>query len=331
MWFRNASDITGLMIDKFVEIVLSKFDISFPFSLLSRNRGLSDSVVYKVNSSDGVFALKSYDPSALSSLKNAHAFLDQTRKNKFVLFPLILRNKENATVVYHDGFYWDLSSWIPGNIPDCSIFNLIQCINKLGRFHIAISSEQSGFGIMPAMECRKIEINSFSISAINFSAIGFLPLFNLIDLLKWIKQEVGILMVSPNPSVKTQYCWGDARRENILFNGSEISGFIDYCAIRNDCREVDVSRMISSFAGDDYLMWTNALNAYSETSEINYLVCRKLDILGTIVSLYRWLKWFQEPMPDAMVNSGIQRCTNIFRRIEKWKEHGSLKSMLFYD
>lgn len=331
MWFRNASDITGLMIDNFVEIVLSKFDIRFPFSLLSRNRGLSDSVVYKVNSSDGVFALKSYDPSALCSLKNAHAFLDQTRKNKFVLFPLIHRNKENATVVYHDGFYWDLSSWIPGNIPDCSIFKLVQCVNKLAQFHIAVGAEQSGFGIMPAMECRKIEINSFSISAINFSAIGFLPLFNLIELLKWIKQEVGILMVSPNPSVKTQYCWGDARRENILFNGSDISGFIDYCAIRNDCREVDVSRMISSFAGDDYLMWTNALNAYSETSEINYLVCRKLDILGTIVSLYRWLKWFQEPMPDAMINPGIQRCTDIFRRIEKWKEHGSLKSMLFYD
>ena len=319
------------MIDKFVELVLSKFDISFPFSLLSRNRGLSDSVVYKVNSSDGVFALKSYNLSALSSLQNAHALLDQTRKNKFVLFPLIIRNKENATVVYHDGFCWDLSSWIPGNIPDCSIFNLIQCINKLARFHIAISSEQSGLGVMPAMESREVEINSFSNSAINFSLIRFLPLFNLIELLKWIKQEVGILMVSPNPSVKTQYCWGDARRENILFKGSEISGFIDYCAMRKDVKEVDVSRMISSFAGDDCLMWTNALNAYSETSEINYLVCRKLDILGTIVSLYRWLKWLQEPMPDEMVNPGIQRCTDIFRRIEKWKEHGSLKSMLFYD
>ncbi len=319
------------MIDKFVELVLSKFDISFPFSLLSRNRGLSDSGVFKVNSSDGVFALKSYNSSTLSSLQNAHALLDQTRKNKFVLFPLIIRNKENATVVYHDGFCWDLSSWIPGNIPDCSIFNLIQCINKLARFHIAISSEQSGLGVMPAMESREVEINSFSNSAINFSLIRFLPLFNLIELLKWIKQEVGILMVSPNPSVKTQYCWGDARRENILFKGSEISGFIDYCAMRKDCKEVDVSRMISSFAGDDYLMWTNALNAYSETSEINYLVCRKLDILGTIVSLYRWLKWLQEPMPDEMVKPGIQRCIDIFRRIEKWKEHGSLKSMLFYD
>jgi len=319
------------MIDKFVELVLSKFDISFPFSLLSRNRGLSDSVVYKVNSSDGVFALKSYNPHALISLKNAHSFLDKTRKNNFVLFPLIIRNKDNATVVYHDGFYWDLSSWIQGNIPDCSILNLVQCVNKLAKFHVAIGSEQSRFGVMPAMESREVEINSFSNSAINFSAIGFLPLVNLVELLKWVRHEVGMLLGSPNPIVKIQYCWGDARRENILFNGSEISGFIDYCAMRNDCREVDVSRMISSFAGDDYLMWTYALNAYSETSEINYLVCRKLDILGTIVSLYRWLKWFQEPMPDAMTNSGIQRCTDIFRRIEKWKEHGSLKSMLFYD
>lgn len=319
------------MTDKTVELVLSKFAISVPFTLLSINRGLSDSVVYKVSSSDGVFALKSYNPFAFSSLQNAHAFLDQIRKNKFVLFPLIVRHKENGTVVYHDGFCWDLSFWVPGNIPDYSISNLVQCVNKLAQFHIAVGFQQSGFGIMPAMECREIEINSFSISAINFSAIGFLPLFNLIELLKWTKQEVGSLLGSPNLSAKIQCCWGDARRENILFNGSEITGFIDYCAMRKDCREVDVSRMISSFAGDDYLMWTKALNAYSESSPINYLVCRKLDILGTIVSLYRWLEWFQKPMPDAMVNCGIQRCTDIFRRVEKWKEHGSLKSMLFYN
>ena len=319
------------MIDKTVEFVLSNFAISSPFSLISINRGLSDSFVYKVSSSDGVFALKSYNPSALSSLQSTHALLDQLQKNSFVLFPLIFRNKDNANVVYQDGFCWDLSSWIPGNIPDCSIFNLVQCVKKLGQFHIAIGSEQSGFGVMPAMESREVEINSFSISAINFSVIGFLPRFNLMGLLKWINQEVGILMGSPNPSVKIQYCWGDARRENILFNGSEISGFIDYCAMRKDCREVDVSRMISSFAGDDYLMWTNALNAYSEVSKINYLVCRKLDILGTIVSLYRWLKWFQKPMPDVNIKTAIQRCIELFRRIEKWKEHGSLKSMLFYD
>ena len=319
------------MTDKIVELVLSKFPVGFPFSLVSSNRGLSESVVYKVSSSNGVFALKSYNQSSLSSLQNAHALLDQTRVKKFVLFPLIIRNKENATVVYHDGFYWDLSSWVPGNIPDYSISSLVQCINKLAQFHIAVGSEQSGFGIMPAIECREIEINSFSFSSINFSAIGFLPLFNLVELLKWIRQEVGSLISSPYPIAKIQNCWGDARRENILFVGNEISGFIDYCAMRKDCREVDVSRMISSFAGDDHLMWTNALNAYSEISEINYLVCRKLDILGTIVSLYRWLKWFEKPMPDVMVNPAIQRCTEIFRRIEKWKEHGSLKSMLFYD
>ena len=305
--------------------------INSSFSLLSSNHGLSESVVYKVSSLDSTFALKSYSPSALSSLQSTHALLDHIRKNSFVLFPLIFRNKDNATVVYQDGFCWDLSSWIPGNIPDFSIFNLVQSVKKLGQFHIAIGSEQSGVGVMPAMESREVEINSFSISAINFSAVGFLPFFNLLALLKWIRQEVGSLMGSPSPIVKIQYCWGDARRENILFNGSEISGFIDYRAMRKDCREVDVSRMISSFAGDDFLMWTKALNAYSESSQINYLVCRKLDILGTIVSLYRWLNWFQKPMQDAMVKPGMQRCIEIFRRIEKWKEHGSLKSMLFYD
>ena len=85
------------MTDKIVELVLSKFPVGFPFSLVSSNRGLSESVVYKVSSSNGVFALKSYNQSSLSSLQNAHALLDQTRVKKFVLFPLIIRNKENAT------------------------------------------------------------------------------------------------------------------------------------------------------------------------------------------------------------------------------------------
>jgi hypothetical protein len=70
---------------------------------------------------------------------------------------------------------------------------------------------------------------------------------------------------------------------------------------------------------------------YSGLADLGQFKAYIYIILGTIVSLYRWLKWLQEPMPDAMVNTGIQRCTDIFRRIEKWKEHGSLKSMLFYD
>jgi len=78
-------------------------------------------------------------------------------------------------------------------------------------------------------------------------------------------------------------------------------------------------------------MWTTALTAYSENFKIDYLVCRKLDIFGTIVSLYRWLNWLQYPMPEARYKQGCQRFMEIFQRVEKWKEHGSLKSMLFYD
>ena len=80
------------MIDKIAELVLSKFAISLPFSLLSSNRGLSESFVYKVSSSDGIFALKSYNQFVSTSLQSTHALLHQTRKNKFVLFPLITRS-----------------------------------------------------------------------------------------------------------------------------------------------------------------------------------------------------------------------------------------------
>jgi len=321
------------MLDKIVDAVLSNFSIgnAYTVSLFPNSSGLSSSCVYKVISFDGVFVLKSYNKSTLSSLQSVHLLLDKVRKNGFDLFPVIIRSKHNDSFVYQNGFYWDLSSWIPGFSPDISIGNLIQSINKLVEFHISSDFDHSEYAIMPAMEKRVREINSFSISSINLSSISFIPIPILMEHLKWISQQLICLDVSPLPKVNIQFCWGDARKENILFNHHKISGFVDYNAMRKDCREVDVSRMISSFAGDDYAMWTDGLNAYSAKSQINYLVCRKLDILGTIGSFYRWLNWLQNPMPESTLKSGIQRFLEIFQRVKKWKEHGSLKSMLFYD
>lgn len=321
------------MIDNIVESVLTNFNIGniSTFSVLPNKSGLSGSHVYKITSVEGVFVLKSYQKSTLSSLQSANILLEKVRKNGFDLFPLIIPSKHNEKFVYQNGFYWDLSTWIPGISPEISNCNLFESMGKLVQFHIASGFNQSEFAIMPAMEKRVREINSFSISSINLSSISFIPIPILVEHLKWIRQQLLCLNVAPLPRINIQVCWGDARKENLLFNNGEISGFIDYCSMRKDCREVDVSRMISSFAGDDYKMWSDGLDEYSSKYPINYLVCRRLDILGTINSLHRWLNWLQNPMPGSMVKQGIQRFLEIFQRVKKWKEHGSLRSMLFYD
>ncbi|NBR05651.1 MAG: hypothetical protein EBT92_07760 [Planctomycetes bacterium] len=320
------------MNDKIVESVILKFNIRqpFSFSVLSPDLSLSGSFIYKVITDEGVFALKSYSQSSLAALQIAHTVLENSRKSGFVLFPLIVSNKDDQKVVYQNGLYWDLSCWIPGNVPDKSRLNLIQCVDKLIDFHCAVGLDNSEYGPIPGMINRFREIDSFSISSVDFSLISFLPISSIIEHLLWIRQELDILEVFPTPTVGIQFCWGDARRENILFENNELSGFVDYFAIRKDCKEVDVARMISSFAGDDYEMWTNGLDAYSRKSSIDYLLCRKLDILGTIVSLYRWLKWLQNPSPESILKKKIERFSGLFQRVKKWKEHGSLKSMLFY-
>lgn len=321
------------MFNNIVESVLSKFNINHPhsFFLISNSNSLSNSHVYKVVSSNEVYSLKSYGLSDFNSLTFSHILLDQIRSNGFGLFPSVISTKDKNTVVKHGGFCWDLSSWIPGDIPDRLICNLLHSIKSLAQFHFVIGLDYSDYGLMPAMEKRLSGINSFSISNINLASFSFIPTLNLTDLLKWLKQEIDSLGVTLLPTVKIQNCWGDARRENILFDSNKINGFIDYYAIRRDCKEVDVARLISSFAVDDLSMWTTALTAYSENFEIDYLVCRKLDIFGTIVSLYRWLNWLQYPMSEARYNQGCHRFVEIFQRVQKWKEHGSLKSMLFYD
>lgn len=321
------------MFKNIVECVLSKFNINHPysFSLNSNSNSLSISNVFKVVSPNGVFALKSYGFEDYNSLAFIHTLLDQTHSNGFGLFPSVIFSKDNTSVVNQGGFCWDLSTWLPGNMPDRLNCNLLQSIKSLAQFHLVMGLGYSEYGLMPGMEMRLSAIKSFSVSNINLNSISFIPVINLIDLLKWLKQGLDTLEGSLLPKVKIQYCWGDARRENVLLSNNTISGFVDYYAFRRDCKEVDVARMISSFAGDDLSMWTTALTAYSENFKIDYLVCRKLDIFGTIVSLYRWLNWLQYPMPEARYKQGCQRLVEIFQRVQKWKEHGSLKSMLFYD
>ncbi|MEY4945920.1 MAG: Homoserine kinase [Planctomycetota bacterium] len=321
------------MFKNIVECVLSKFNINHPysFSLNSNSNSLSISNVFKVVSPNGVFALKSYGFEGYNSLAFIHTLLDQTHSNGFGLFPSVIFSKDNTSVVNQGGFCWDLSTWLPGNMPDRLNCNLLQSIKSLAQFHLVMGLGYSEYGLMPGMEMRLSAIKSFSVSNINLNSISFIPVINLIDLLKWLKQGLDTLEGSLLPKVKIQYCWGDARRENVLLSNNTISGFVDYYAFRRDCKEVDVARMISSFAGDDLSMWTTALTAYSENFKIDYLVCRKLDIFGTIVSLYRWLNWLQYPMPEARYKQGCQRFVEIFQRVQKWKEHGSLKSMLFYD
>jgi len=321
------------MFKNIIECVLSKFNINHPFtfSLISNSYSLSSSHVFKVVSSNGVFALKSYSFEDYNSLAFIHTLLDQIHSNGFGLFPSVICSKDNSTVVNQGGFCWDLSTWLPGDMPDPLICNLLHSIKSLAQFHLVMGLGYSEYGLMPGMEKRLSAIKSFSVSNINLDSISFIPVISLIDLLKWIKQGVDTLGVSLLPKVKIQYCWGDAKRENVLLSNNTISGFVDYYAFRRDCMEVDVARMISSFAGDDLSMWTTALTAYSENFKIDYLVCRKLDIFGTIVSFYRWLNWLQYPMPEARYKQGCQRFVEIFQRVEKWKEHGSLKSMLFYD
>lgn len=329
----KSNNITELMFKNIVECVLLKFNISHPFtfSLISNSYSLSSSHVFKVVSSDGVFALKSYSFEDYNSLVFIHNLLDQTCSNGFCLFPSVIRSKNNNTVVNQGGFCWDLTTWLPGNMPDRLICNLLHSIKSLAQFHFVISLGNTEYGLMPGMEKRLFAIKSFSASNINLDSISFIPIASLIDLLKWIKCGVDTLGVSLLPKVKIQYCWGDARRENILISNNSINGFVDYYAFRRDCKEVDVARMVSSFAGDNLSMWTTALTAYSKNFKIDYLVCRKLDIFGTIVSLYRWLNWLQNPMPKAQYKQECKRFMEIFQRVEKWKEHGPLKSMLFYD
>lgn len=321
------------MSDQVVDFLKSNYSFSSSLNVtfVSNIHSLSSSLVYKIVSCNQIFALKSYEISMYPSLSWSHQVLEKIRRDGFHLFPEVVRSKKKNTIERHQNCCWDLSGWMNGSVPEPTLSNLSKMIVSLAEFHLKVGKVYSSHGEIPGWKKRLNEYRKLSILDFNHDSHFFLPNLKLSSLFKWLKNELDWLSCIPLPFANNQICWGDARRENSLIENGEICGFIDYGSFRIDAREVDVCRMISSFAEDDFLMWEKSLKIYSSIVPVNFLACRILDLLGTAISLFRWIKWFKSPGKIKNQESGIKRINELLQRIEKWKEHGSLKSMLFFD
>jgi len=319
-----------------INFILDKFSVLAPRTFNKiKTFGLSNSTAWKVFVSvELVYVLKAYDCNSLENLRLSHRLMFHTFKNGFHFLPKVVQSNENDSVVFYGGYYWELTTWIEGSVPIVSTENLIQSVENLSKFHSAIDCSNVNFGDVPSWKIRLNEITCSRLSSLivkNQKSKNTHILEKAFELLAWCLEEVPKILPDSLPQCFIQYCWGDARRENVLFQNDHFGGFIDFYSARFDCKEVDVSRLISSFALDDYKMWKEGLDVYRNFHEINYVICRKLDVLGAIVALKRWILWSQESVEEDKEILRLQRLGEVLQRVQKWKKNGSLKSILFFD
>jgi homoserine kinase type II len=102
------------------------------------------------------------------------------------------------------------------------------------------------------------------------------------------------LVAATQVVVPLQPCIRDIWHEHVLFTGDQVSGIIDFGAMRTDCVATDVTRLLGSLVGDDAAGWKSGIEAYCEVRPLTSAESRLLsafDQSAVLISPMNWLQW----------------------------------------
>ena len=86
----------------------------------------------------------------------------------------------------------------------------------------------------------------------------------------------------------------DIHHDHVLFTGDQLTGLVDFGALRIDTPLADVARLVGSLVADDQPARKFALEAYSELrplSEADRSLIDLLDDSGQVLGGLNWLRW----------------------------------------
>jgi Ser/Thr protein kinase RdoA (MazF antagonist) len=86
----------------------------------------------------------------------------------------------------------------------------------------------------------------------------------------------------------------DIWHDHVLFIGSEVSGLVDFGAMRPENVAADVARLLGSLAADDSAAWQAGLAAYQTVrplADAELLLAEAFDRTTTLLGGLQWLEW----------------------------------------
>jgi Ser/Thr protein kinase RdoA (MazF antagonist) len=238
--------------------------------------------------------------------------------------------------VEHNGYLWEMTDWRPGKAdyhdnPNQS--RLRAAMHSLARFH-ELSALQSSAASIPGTFfdrwrlCREME--GGGLAAIERALAS--PLGNEIDLragrllhlagkalqpLSYGRKPVALEVMA---DLAQFHVIRDLHHDHVLFSGDEVTGLIDFGAMRIDTPLTDIARLVGSLVGDDNQARDFALSAYSEIRPLSDSDRRLVDYLdesGLVFGALHWLTWLYVERRDmGPIEPIVRRLDEIRRRLE---------------
>ncbi|MBX7168515.1 MAG: phosphotransferase [Pirellulales bacterium] len=220
------------------------------------------------------------------------------------------QTRQGETFVEHAGQIWEIAPWLPGSPavgPPCSSEQVAAALEALAEFHLAVGElppPEAGIGPARVIAERLDRVETLlrgdwqaiasavrngrlaSIDATATAAMG--PIEKLLPPLA--------IELSSRRTVQVPWCpcLRDIWRQNVLFAGGQVSGIIDYGALRTDSPATDIVRLLGSLAANDDALWQTGLAAYESRRPLAHgerSSLAALDHSTVVLSCVNWLEW----------------------------------------
>lgn len=305
--------------------------------------GFSGAQFWRIDAPTGRFCLRRWPPEHPTPQRLAfiHAVLAHVVGRGIDFVPLPLRTMKNASWIAHDGHLWELTPWLPGEADfhrDRRSAKLAAAMAALAKFHKAAEDFAAASPAGPsatvaervdfvrelihggATDIRKSAEQALAVpQALREASQEILAGFDAVaPRIEPALQRVAACEFARQPVIRD--VWSD----HVLYVGEDVTGIIDFGAMRTDNVAVDVARLLGSLAAGEPQLWQAGLAAYEAVRPLNESerkLAHSLDVASAALSGMNWLRWIfvqQRQFEDATavlarLNSTLER----LRRLEE--------------
>ena len=315
--------------------------------------GLSGAEVWRVPTASGVFALRAWPtqivtadrPEWIAGVLRGAA----TAGCRKVPVPLLLATDPRRTCLHAADRWWQLEPWMTGTadyLAKPSEAKFQAAFRELSLLHNCLrdgSPRDLRRGTSPAVAKRQAvfdELTSGGWTEVQSVLAADSPEFETWRQLKDGTAQYAQYFAKCGPRVESllqltarqqfllQPVAGDLHAEHVLFEGDEVTGFVDFGAMAVDSVALDVARLVGSMAGENAKNRTAALAAYASARQSSAglsveeeVLVEVLDRSGVLLAPYRWLRWIyverrEFPRRDAV----LARFRLVMERLRKMAE-----------
>lgn len=275
--------------------------------------GFSGACLWKITTaSGGTLCLRRWPQAhpTEDALGQLHGLLWHAARLGMAELPAPLPHSGGDSVLKHHQTLFELTPWMPGLAdfharPNAA--RLANAMTVLARFHAAAQSYVpvgDQFGCSPGVIQRQTNLQGMlhgELDRLKPAVTGHADAEirergrRVLELFPRRAGDVlQLLGRAATRQVARQPCIRDVWHDHVLFTGDDVTGLIDFGAMRTDNVACDLARLIGSLVGDSRADWSVALSAYESQrslTEDEHLLIRAFDQSAALMSGLNWLQW----------------------------------------